>query len=194
MPKELLEVIEEFKIEVEDFEISMSYTELSYSQALKKLIPEGINVPGGYETIGRIAHLNLREDQYPYKFLIGKVILDKASRVKTVVNKLEKLNNVYRTPILEVIAGEACYETVHVEGALNFKLDFEKVYWCSRLHQERMRVLATLQPGQTICDAFCGVGPFALRAAHEKSCLVYASDLNPACYKYLKINIEVNGL
>jgi tRNA (guanine37-N1)-methyltransferase len=33
-------------------------------------------VPGGYEIIGKIAHLNLREKFWKYKKLIGQAILD----------------------------------------------------------------------------------------------------------------------
>ena len=45
-----------------------------------------------------------------------------------------------------------------------------------------------------ICDAFCGVGPFALRAAKSKYCRVFASDLNPECYHYLCINKKQNKI
>ena len=122
------------------------------------------------------------------------MIFDKDAKVRTVVNKLEKLNNVYRTPILELIAGKHNFETEHLEGGLRFRLDFEKVYWCSRLHSERERVLKTLKNGEVICDAFCGIGPFALRAAKEAKSRVFASDLNPECFKYLKENIKINKL
>lgn len=47
----------------------------------------------------------------PYKYVIGKVLLDKIINAKTIVNKLDKLNNVYRTPELELLAGEPKYET-----------------------------------------------------------------------------------
>lgn len=41
---------------------------------------------------------------------------------------------------------------------------------------------------------FCGVGPLAVKAAAKKKIKVLANDLNPECYKYLKINIELNKI
>jgi len=43
---------------------------------LRKLLPEQVTVPASLEQIGHIAHLNLQEDQLPYKDLIGQVLLD----------------------------------------------------------------------------------------------------------------------
>lgn len=55
---------------------------------LQKLLPEGVDVPTSFESIGHIAHLNLRDEQLPHKALIGQVIIDKNPTIKTVVNKV----------------------------------------------------------------------------------------------------------
>ena len=159
---------------------------------MKVLLHKHIVTPKGYETIGTVAHLNLKEPQYPYKYLIGQVIKDKTKEITTVVNKLDKLSNEFRTPELELISGEKNYETKVHEERCTLYLDFEKVYWCSRLSGERSRVIQTLKQVDVICDAFCGVGPFAVRAAKEKGCRIYASDLNPYCHEYLVKNIKAN--
>jgi tRNA (guanine37-N1)-methyltransferase len=39
------------------------------------MLPEGMIVPSAFETVGHIAHLNLREEHLPYKKLIAKVLL-----------------------------------------------------------------------------------------------------------------------
>jgi len=39
------------------------------------------------------------------------VLLDKNPKLKTIVNKTEALSNEYRTPVLEIIAGDHNLET-----------------------------------------------------------------------------------
>lgn len=56
--------------------------------AQQKLLPEGSDVPSSFETVGHIAHLNIRDELIPYKHLIGQVILDKNLNIRTVVNKV----------------------------------------------------------------------------------------------------------
>ena len=51
-----------------------------------------------------------------------------------------------------------------------------------------------IKKGETICDMFCGIGPFAIKAAKKKQCRVLANDLNPACFEYLNKNIKKNKL
>lgn len=150
-------------------------------------------IPTSYEIIGNIAHLNLREKFLPYKFLIGKIILDKNPSIKTVINKTDKIQNVFRTYNLEVLAGPENFLVTHREGNINFSFDIRTVYWCSRLQNERDRLLKVIKKGQVLCDAFCGVGPLALRAA-KQGVKVYANDLNPSCFEYLKKNMLSNKI
>ena len=39
---------------------------------------------------------------------------------------------------------------------------------------------------------FSGIGPFAIPPANVVGCKVLANDLNPASYKYLKMNADAN--
>jgi tRNA (guanine37-N1)-methyltransferase len=151
--------------------------------------------PSAYETVGHIVHLNLREEQLPYKEAIGTVLLDKLKpRIRTVVNKTESTGGPYRTFAMEVLAGDPSTETSLRENGCSFKLDFSRVYWNSRLDTEHGRIANSLQSNDILADAFCGIGPFALPAFLKRKCKVYANDLNPASVEYLKLNAEANGV
>lgn len=39
----------------------------------QRLLPDGLEVPSAFESVGHIAHLNLRNELLPYKHLIGQV-------------------------------------------------------------------------------------------------------------------------
>lgn len=71
-------------------------------------------------------------------------------------------------------------------------MDYSKVYWNSRLQGEHDRLVSQFKAGDIVCDVFAGIGPFALPASKNKSCWVFANDLNPVSYKYLCENISLN--
>lgn len=66
----------------------MTYDNYYAQEALKMLLPKGVDIVGGFETIGTIAHLNLNAGQMPYKKIIGQVLLEKNPCLKTVVTKI----------------------------------------------------------------------------------------------------------
>ena len=92
---------------------------------------------------------------------------------------------------MEVLAGEHKFEVEHREGSCIFHFDIRKVYWCSRLQAERDRVIKKFKKGEVLCDAFCGVGPLAVKAA-KAGFKVIANDLNPDCYECINTNIKKN--
>ena len=175
-----------FFIEEEKNNKKITDTEEEISKMLKA-------IPNGFELVGKIAHFNLRDQYIKYKYFIGQLVLDKNPSVVTVVNKVGKIENVYRTYTMEVIAGEENFNVEHKEGNIRFKFDLRKTYWCSRLQSERDRVLNLMKKNEVLCDAFCGVGPLALRAC-KKGVKVYANDLNPDAFEYLNNNIKLNKL
>ena len=187
-----------------EYVLELEYKDLSTDKVLQKILPVP-EIPSAFEAIGHLAHLNLRDDYLPYKYWIGKVILDKNQpRIKTVVNKLGTIANEFRTFGMEVIAGSDkqgwSLVTVKEEKCI-FSLDFREVYWNSRLAGEHKRLVAYLH-GQArkqskplvVADLMAGVGPFAIPlTAHENhNVVVYANDLNPASFKYLQINKQKN--
>ena len=79
-----------------------------------------------------LAHLNLRDEYLPYKYIIGQVLLDvcahihillfrglmdvvqKNKSIKTVVNKLDSIDAKFRFFKMELLAGDPNYVVEHV--------------------------------------------------------------------------------
>jgi tRNA (guanine37-N1)-methyltransferase len=131
--------------------------------------------------------MNLTGKIFDYRYLIGRVVLEKNPTIRTVVTKLGQIESTFRFYDLECIAGDdSSYETVVLEDKVRFKVDISRVYWCSKLGSERNRMIdKILKEGEVLCDMFCGIGPLAVKAAVKKKIKVIANDLNPACFEYL---------
>ncbi|GES76757.1 tRNA methyltransferase Trm5 [Rhizophagus clarus] len=143
--------------------IELKYDYWGVDDIIKAILPEGSESPSSFTQVGHIAHVNLRDEFHPWKYIIGQVILDKIPNI----------------------------QTVQKESNCRFRFDFSQVYWNSRLHTEHDRLVKMFKKGECICDVFAGVGPFAVPSA-KKGCIVYANDLNPTSYKYLLENISLN--
>ncbi len=119
-------------------------------------------------------------------------MLDKIKAIKTVVNKVNEIDNTYRNFKLEIISGEPKTLVKCKENNCEFSFDFAQVYWNPRLCTEHERVLALFEQNDFVFDVFAGVGPFSVPAAVRKFCVVVANDLNPNSYKYLVENYSAN--
>ncbi|KAG0481832.1 hypothetical protein HPP92_009916 [Vanilla planifolia] len=180
--------------ELAQCQLTLFYNYWDMSQILENLLPEGIVVPTGFETVGHIAHLNLRDEHLPYKKVIAQVILDKnRPKIETVVNKVDTIQNEYRTMQLEVLTGNHSLVTTVIENGIKYQVDLARVYWNSRLATERQRLVRGFTGSDVVCDVFSGVGPITLSAA-KKVKYVYANDLNPTAVEYLEKNIFINKL
>ncbi|KAH9964263.1 Met-10+ like-protein-domain-containing protein [Russula dissimulans] len=175
------------------YNIELDYNYWTVDEILHAILPEELldGSPTGFATVGHLAHMNLNDEYLPYKYIIGQVILDKNGSLRTVVNKLDSIDAQFRVFKMELLAGERNYVVEHKESDCQFKFDFSRVYWNSRLHTEHTRLVNIFQPEELVADVFAGVGPFALPAA-KKGCAVLANDLNPESYKYLSLNIKDN--
>lgn len=187
------EKIKEYNIVVKPYTMKLEYEFWKSDDILRAVLPEELldEIPTGFAQAGHVAHLNLRDEFKPYGKLIGQVILDKNSKVETVVDKLESIDTTFRTFKMNVLAGKNDLEVEHSESGCRFRFDFSKVYWNSRLNTEHERLIDQFKPTEVVADVFAGVGPFAVPAG-KKNVLVLANDLNPESFKYLKENIEIN--
>jgi tRNA (guanine37-N1)-methyltransferase len=174
--------------------ISLTYMQQTVQSILSKVLPaEVLPPPTGFEQIGHVIHLNLKDNHLPYKRLIGSVILDRLGpKIETVVNKVGEVSGPYRTYDMELLAGKPDTVVKLVEDGVSLEFDLKKVYWCTRLSGERSRLLEEFNSGETIADAFCGVGSLCVLAASKLGCTIYANDLNPDAVKYCRDNAKRN--
>ncbi|KAF2304571.1 hypothetical protein GH714_033655 [Hevea brasiliensis] len=114
---------------------------------------------------GHIAHLNIHEELLPYKDVIANVIYDKNHpSIRTVVNKVGTIANEFL-----IIAW--------FTGIQGWNMSIQGWFLNSNLGR--------------LFDLFAGIGPFATPAA-QKGCVVYANDLNPDSFQYLRISVKLN--
>lgn len=193
LPERVKDFIAEgtFKI-VENVKIRIDFDYWSAEEILGAILPKDLEFGASFEQVGHLAHFNLRDELLPYKNIIGQVVLEKnRATLRTVVNKIGKIESVFRTFPMEVIAGEEDFDVEVKESNCRFRFDFSKTYWNSRLHHEHESLVKTFNKGEWICDVFAGVGPFVLPAL-KRGCNVLANDLNPNSITYMKNNIKLN--
>ena len=118
LPDDVLKKLKQFEPEAVMYQLELNYEHFSTDHILTKVLPEGCEVPSAFETIGHIAHVNLREPLMEYKHVIGQVILDKNPALRTVVNKTSNIATKFRTFPMEVIAGDDDMEVQVKESVL----------------------------------------------------------------------------
>lgn len=172
--------------------IEIGYNNWNHDEILKAVLPEK-SMLSSYSSIGSIVHINLKPELLDYKYIIGQVFKDKIKGCKSVVNKIDNINNVFRNFEYEVICGSSDLKTTVKENKCLFELDFSQVYWNPRLCTEHERILKKLKSGDILYDVFAGIGPFSIPAA-KMGCIVIANDLNPNSCKWLEINKKKNRI
>ena len=180
------------------FDVEWTYEDASTDDALRTLLPYLTDRPTSFETIGHIAHMNLREEFLPHKEVIGQVILDKNPHIDTVVTKVGALSNEFRTFDMEIIAcrnGNRSLISSVSENKMRLNINYEKCYWNSRLSSERSRLLksflSTDPSSSRLIDMCCGVGALACFTARE-GLEVFANDLNPDAIACCRDNMSKN--
>lgn len=150
-------------------------------------------LPSSFDVLGDIAIIKLKPELYEYRGEIADALL-KQNRNLNKVALDRGVKGEFRVRDLEPVAGGENLETTHVENNLRFKLDPSEVYFSPRLTTERIRIAEKVGE-ERVLDMFAGVGPFSINIArHGRPEEVVAIDLNPACVKYLDLNIKLNSV
>lgn len=124
---------------------------------------------------------------------LASEIMERNKAVKTVL-LIEKIDGVFRTPVVKHIAGSTDTETMVREDGIVYKLDAARLMFSLGNSYERRRLRHLPKPGEVVVDMFAGVGQFTIPVAKSQAAHVYAFELNPLAYKYLVENIKMNGV
>lgn len=196
------------KIEIEIISkigiINENYKFKSLQDALKGKIPVYYQeiIPKSYDLIGSIAIVEFDKSENienkelsNYKKEIAKAITNVNKKVISIYEKKSEIIGTYRLRDLALLHGENKSETIYKENNCTFKLDVKKTYFTPRLVYERRRVaFSEIRENEQIIDMFAGVGPFSIQIAKAHDVRIYAFDINPDAYNYLKENIKLNKL
>jgi tRNA (guanine37-N1)-methyltransferase len=68
-----------------------------------------------------------------------------------VLNKVGTIENEFRVPTFEVLAGDPSTVTEVKQHTARFQLDYAQVYWNSRLEYEHMRLVEQFKREDVIC-------------------------------------------
>jgi tRNA (guanine37-N1)-methyltransferase len=151
------------------------------------------SLPHAIDFVGDIAVVEIPPELENYKKIFGEAVMMSHKSVRTVLAKSSAVSGVYRLRTFEAIAGEAKTETVHKEFGCIFHVDLAKAYFSPRLSYEHSRVASLVRRGETVVDMFAGVGAFSiLIAKKQRDVQVYAIDVNPDAFEFLKKNVAVN--
>ena len=198
IPNDIIDKINSIdNIEIINYSLKVRYQQLTVKEILKEILPNNVDIPMSYETVGHIIHFNLKKSVLKWKYIIGQIYLDKLKNngIKTIINKTNKISNQFRVFPYEIIAGNHDMITTVKENGNKFMFDFSKVYWNSKLGTEHIRLINNnFNKYDIIFDITSGVGPFTIPCIKNKKCIVHANDLNPDSYYYLNKNIKLNKI
>ncbi len=168
-------------------------------------------VPRNYELIGDCCILKVPGELSDHFGIIGQVFKE-VLRSRFVLNDTRGIHGELREPDMEVILppenGE--YEVVHKEGSARYVLDPRRIMFSSGNIDERMffpsRIADLPRPPrlvvgdngshirEIVVDMFAGIGYFTIPLAldSDDGLSIFAVELNPISYTYLKRNISLN--
>ncbi len=120
--------------------------------------------------------------------------ISKVLGVKSIYIDRGKIEGTMRHPRIEIIYGKP--ETVvHIENGIRYSLDPSRVMFSPGNVNERILHGKISLQGATVLDMFAGIGYFSLPLAkYTHLSKIYAVEINPEAYSFLKKNVEINGL
>ncbi len=147
-------------------------------------------VPSHFSLVGEVAILSIPSELEDQKKKIGESIISSHKNVKTVLNKVSKLEGEKRVAGFEVLAGGGTV-ICHREFGFAYRFDVARVFFNPRLGHERRRVASKARPGERVIVPFSDVGPFAIPIA-AAGARVLALEINAEACRWLAENSKLN--
>ncbi|MEF8874510.1 MAG: class I SAM-dependent methyltransferase family protein [Candidatus Thermoplasmatota archaeon] len=149
-------------------------------------------LPDRWEMIGEVLLIKLPVELSNRKEEVAEVYAEVLG-AKTVMQQ-GSIKGKEREPVVEKVYGKET-ETVHVENGVLYKLDTAELMFSSGNIDERVRATKLVEKDEVVVDMFAGIGYFSLPAAvHCQPENVYSLEINPTAFRYLKENIDLNGV
>ncbi len=147
-----------------------------------------------FSVIGNIAIVNFPENYTSKeKKEFAKEVLQKNKGVRTVLEKFKNFSGELRVQKTKYILGEKTKEALYKENGCEFRLNVDRVYFSSRLSNERKEICSFVKSSDEILAMFAGIAPFPIVIAKNVPMKkVYSNELNKEANKYAEINIKRN--
>ncbi|MDD3042909.1 MAG: class I SAM-dependent methyltransferase family protein [Methanosarcinaceae archaeon] len=147
-------------------------------------------VPTGWQVLGDIVIVSIPAALESRKGLIAEALLTMYPKCKSVIRDFG-IEGQFRRPKREVLAGTKT-ETVNKEHGCLFKVDVTKLMYSKGNLFEKKR-MSGLGRGEVVVDMFAGIGYFSIPiAVHARPQKIYAIELNPESFAFLRDNIKLN--
>jgi tRNA (guanine37-N1)-methyltransferase len=86
-------------------------------------------------------------------------------------------------------------EAIHKENNVRLKLNVEKVYFSSRLSEERRRISRLVKNNEAILTMFSGAAPYpATISKNTRAREIIGIEINPIAHKYALENLKLNKI
>jgi tRNA wybutosine-synthesizing protein 2 len=149
-------------------------------------------LPRKWELLGDVVLMKIPPELEDIKEEIAGAYAEEL-HAKTVLQDLG-IEGELREPNVEILWGEET-ETVHKENGVKFKLDCAKLMFSSGNIDERIRMATIAKKDEVVVDMFAGIGFFSIpMAVHSRPKEIFALEMNPMAFYYLKENIYMNGV
>ncbi|WP_340820066.1 RsmD family RNA methyltransferase [Methanolobus sp. WCC4] len=165
---------------------------MSLKDELIGIIPEKEleDLPNRFDIIGDIAIVSVPEELRSYNEEMARAIMGMMQNIRTVLNKISKLEGNRRVADFEIITGNGT-QTIHREFGFSYRIDLKQSFFNARLSYERKRIASLVKAGENVLVPFSGVGPFAIPAAAAGAKVVAVEMNGDACRSFTE-NCRLN--